>query len=168
MPAAELLVRYTSQELKDLLEAAQSGSIKLTSEPRCGISVYRVRYNTRSAAGEPADANVVVAVLSGADALCTGARPVLLYAHGTSVQKWFDMANLRGNTEARMVAAMCAGQGFILVAPNYAGYAGSSLPYHAYLDADQQGTDMVDGLRAARTSFSAMAAADSGTLFISG
>ena len=72
------------------------------------------------------------------------------------------MAELRGNAEARMVAAMFAGQGFVLVAPNYAGYAGSALPYHAYRDAAQQSTDMVDALRAARAPFGMIGARDSG------
>lgn len=148
--------------MKDLFEAAQSGSTVLTSEPRCDISLYRVSYNTQGAAGEPTDANTVVAVPSGADARCSGDRPVLLYAPGSSVQQSFDMAELRGNAAARMVAAMFAGQGFVLVAPNYAGYAGSALPYHVYLDAAQQSSDMVDALRAARAPFGMIGALDSG------
>jgi acetyl esterase/lipase len=50
---------------------------------------------------------------------------VLLYAHGTSVQTSTDMANLAAN-EPRLIAAMFAAQGYIVVAPNYVGYAGST------------------------------------------
>lgn len=165
---AQFLARYSREQLNTMLESGQSGITKITSEPRCGISLYRVRYSTVGGAGETADANAVVAVPSGADAQCSGARPVLLYAHGTYVQKSFDMADIAGNTEARLVAAMFAAQGFILVAPNYAGYAGSSHRYHSYLDAAQQSADMLDGLRSARASFDAMGVQDSGKLFVTG
>jgi hypothetical protein len=53
---------------------------------------------------------------SGSDPACSGPRPVLLYAHGTSPLKSYDMSKLDG-TEARMVAAIFAAQGFIVVAP---------------------------------------------------
>ncbi|MFX5464662.1 lipase family protein, partial [Acinetobacter baumannii] len=59
-------------------------------------------------------------------------------------------------------------QGFIVVASNYAGYDTSALPYHPYLNADQQASDMVDSLRAARKAFPAIGAQDSGKLVISG
>jgi predicted esterase len=63
---------------------------------------------------------------------------------------------------------MFAAQGFIVVAPNYAGYSGSTLGYHAYLDRDQQAADMVDALRAARAAFPSINARDSGKLFVTG
>jgi dipeptidyl aminopeptidase/acylaminoacyl peptidase len=62
-----------------------------------------------------------------AAASCGNSRPVLLYAHGTSLQKSYDMADIANNTEARLAAAVFAAQGFIVVAPNYAGYGGSSM-----------------------------------------
>lgn len=55
-----------------------------------------------------------------------------------------------------------------MVAPNYAGYARTTLAYHPYLNAVQQGADMIDALRAARASFGAIAALDSGKLFVAG
>jgi len=164
----EFVGKYSPEELSNLLEREQMGSIAITGEPRCTISIYRVRYYTQGAAGETTDASTAIVVPSGDEAQCAGARPVLLYAHGTSVQKSFDMTDLRGNPEARMTAAMFAAQGYILVAPNYAGYAGSSLDYHAYLDAAQQSTDMIDGLRAARASFASIGARDSDHLFVTG
>jgi pimeloyl-ACP methyl ester carboxylesterase len=93
---------------------------------------------------------------------------VLLYAHGTSLQKSYDMADIANNTEARLAAAVFAAQGFIVVAPNYAGYGGSSLGYHPYLDRVQEGADMLDALRAARSSFTAIGARDSGKLLVTG
>jgi len=63
------------------------------------------------------------------------------------------MTNLQGdpNGEALIMAAVFASQGYIVVAPNYAGYDSSTLPYHPYLVADQQSKDMIDALTAARS-----------------
>ncbi|WP_288727312.1 alpha/beta hydrolase, partial [uncultured Psychrobacter sp.] len=49
------------------------------------------------------------------------------------------------------IAANFAAQGYIVVAPNYAGYDESKLDYHPYLVAQQQSTDMVDALDSARS-----------------
>ncbi|MES2261122.1 MAG: lipase family protein [Pseudomonadota bacterium] len=150
-----------------LLESAQPGTSTLTSTPVCSITNYTVRYNTLGGAGESTEASAAIMLPSGSDPACSGPRPVLLYAHGTSPLKNYDMADLRG-TEARLIAAIFAAQGYIVVAPNYAGYAGSTLPYHAYLDAEQEANDMIDGLRAARLSFARIGAADSGKLYVTG
>jgi acetyl esterase/lipase len=154
--------------LADMLEAARSGTTAISGPPQCAVSVYRVRYNTVGGAGEATDASAAVMVPSGGGASCTSSRPVLLYAHGTSLQKSYDMADIANNTEARLAAAMFAAQGFIVVAPNYAGYSGSTLGYHAYLDREQQAADMIDALRAARGAFAAIGARDSGKLMVTG
>lgn len=151
-----------------MLEAAQPGMTAITGTPQCVISTYTVKYNTIGGAGEATDASAAIIVPSGAGPSCAGSRPVLLYAHGTNTDKANDMAKLADNTEARLVAAMYAAQGFIVVAPNYAGYAGSSLGYFAYLDANQQSADMIDALRAARSAFAAIGAVNSDKLFVTG
>ena len=64
-----------------------------------------------------------------------------------------------------------ASKGYIVVAPNYAGYDSSTLDYHPYLIADQQSKDMIDALTAARTALplaSATLTQDNGQLFITG
>ena len=69
------------------------------------------------------------------------------------------------------MAALFASQGYIVVAPNYAGYGSSALPYHPYLVADQQSKDMIDAFTAARSALptaAAPATMDSGRLFITG
>jgi len=63
---------------------------------------------------------------------------------------------------------MFAAQGYIVVAPNYAGYDKSTLPYHPYLNGDQQGKDMVDALAAARKTLPGIGAEDAGSLLITG
>jgi acetyl esterase/lipase len=162
------LATLTPIVMAGFLEAAQHGTLLVTGQPQCAVSVYRVHYNTVGGAGEATDAGAAVFVPSGSGASCGGGRPVVLYAHGTSLQKTYDMADIANNTEARLVAAMFAAQGFIVVAPNYTGYGGSSLGYHPYLDRAAQSADMIDALRAARTSFGAMGTRDSGKLMVTG
>lgn len=150
-----------------LLDTAQSGTSVITGKPSCAVTTYTLRYHTVGGNGEPTEASAAVMLPSGGPSVCTGTRPVMLYAHGTSLQKSADMANL-SSTESRLIAAMFAGQGYIVVAPNYAGYAGSTLPYHSYLDAAQQSNDMIDALRAARLAFSTIGASPSSKLVVSG
>ncbi|HJU70289.1 MAG TPA: lipase family protein [Paucimonas sp.] len=151
-----------------MLEAGKPGTTQVTGTPKCAISTYYMKYGTVGGAGETTDATGAIMVPSGSDPACSGPRPVVLYAHGTTVDKTFNMANLRDNQEASLVAAMYAAQGFIVVAPNYAGYDVSSLPYHPYLNADQQANDMIDALRAARKAFTKIDAQDAGKLVIAG
>lgn len=151
-----------------MLEAKQAGLTQITGTPKCTVSMYYMKYETVGGAGETTDATAAIMVPSGSASGCSGARPVVLYGHGTTVEKSFNMANLRDNTESALVAAIFAAQGFIVVAPNYAGYDVSSLPYHPYLNADQQASDMIDALRAARKAFPTIAATDSGKLVLTG
>jgi acetyl esterase/lipase len=115
-------------------------------------------------------------VPTGIAAPCTGQRPIVLYAHGTSTVKSFNLAAVGDPTndaysESALIGAMFAAQGYIVVAPNYAGYDTSTLPYHPYLNADQQSKDMIDALTAARSALGhifASGTTDSGNLFITG
>ena len=108
-----------------------------------------------------------VAGATGTDAACAGPRPVLLYSHGTSVEKSYNIAS-PSTSEAGLVAAFYAAQGWIVVTSNYVGYDASRSTYHPYLVAEQQSNDMIDALRAARKAFTGIGANDSGKLFLSG
>ena len=151
--------------LRTLLKR-RDGLLNITGEPRCAIAIHSLRYQTVGGQGEPTDAGAVIMAPSGKDPACTGPRPVLLYAHGTVLDKSFSMARLNG--EARLVAAMFVAQGYIVVVPDYAGYGVSSLPYHPYLNAEQQAADMVDALRAARAAYGALGLQPSQRLFLTG
>ena len=162
------VTQLAPQAFSAMLEAAQPGITQVTGTPKCAITTYYMKYGTVGGANEATTATGAIMVPSGSDPACSGPRPVVLYAHGTTVDKSFNMANLRDNSEASLVAAIYAAQGFIVVAPNYAGYDVSSLSYHPYLNAQQQANDMVDSLRAARKAFSTIGAQDSGKLFVTG
>jgi poly(3-hydroxybutyrate) depolymerase len=149
--------------------AAASGLQRLSGAAQCDVEIRYVLYMTRDPAGAPATASAGVLVPSGSAAACGGERPVVLYAHGTTTDKRKNMADVVNDSEAALLMAMFAAQGFIVVAPNYLGYERSSLPYHPYLDAEGQAVDMIDGLRAAKASLAASGAVrPSGKLFVTG
>ena len=152
-----------------IIDSALPGFSQIAGAPKCSITSYHIKYRTVGGKGEATDASAAIMVPSGTDAVCSGARPVLLYAHGTAFDKTRNMANLLAEDgESTLIAATFAAQGFIVVAPNYAGYDTSSLSYHPYLNAEQQANDMIDSLRAARKAFAGIKAQVSDKLFLSG
>jgi hypothetical protein len=157
------------------LAATGSGAqlLQITGPPRCGVDFYYVEFWTVGGAGETTESSGALMVPTGAAPACSGPRPLVLYAHGTNTDKALNIADVTNasNTEGVLIAAMFAAQGYIVVAPNYAGYDISTLGYHPYLNAAQQSGEMMDILTAARTAlpktFSA-ATSDSGKLFVTG
>ena len=171
-------LRVTTLSAADFL-ASLNGSangrnlLAIAGAPKCGVDFNYLQYGTVGAVSEKTAATGALMVPVGSDAACTGARPIVLYAHGTTTGKNYNIANVLestnpANSEALLVAAMYAAQGFIVVAPNYAGYDTSTLGYHPYLVADQQSKDMIDALTAARKAIPRLGTADSGKLFITG
>jgi hypothetical protein len=163
----------SAAEFKDRLMANASGQslVTLAGAPKCGVNVHYIEYGTVGGAGEKTNASGALMVPTGDG--CTGPRPVLLYAHGTDANRAYNLADITepsrpGASEGTLLAAMYAAQGFIVVAPNYAGYDVSKLSYHPYLNADQQSKEMIDSLAAARKALSKVGGQESGKLFISG
>jgi acetyl esterase/lipase len=157
------------------LAASPSGAqlLEVAGTPTCGVDFYYIQYHTVGGADEATTASGALMVPTGSAAQCSGARPIVLYAHGTNPDRSLNIADITNtsNTEGALIAAMFAAQGYIVVAPNYAGYDTSTLPYHPYLNADQQSKDMMDALTAARTALphtQTTATTDGGKLFITG
>lgn len=166
MDAAEFTARLQGS-------AAGQGLLQVTGAPRCGVLFHYIEYGTVGGAAEPTRASGALMLPTGSDPACTGARPIVLYAHGTSPEKAYNIADITdlsrpGASEGLLIAAMYAAQGFAVVAPNYAGYDTSPLSYHPYLNAEQQSSEMVDALTAARMAMKDLGAGDSGRLFITG
>jgi hypothetical protein len=146
----ELLSTLTASSLLlELNVAANQQLLSLSGAPVCDILMYHIEYATVGGANEPTSASGALMVPTGFGANCTGARPIVLYAHGTTTDRAFNMTDMQ-NAETLFLAALFASQGYIVVAPNYAGYDTSTLDYHPYLIADQQSKDMIDALTAAR------------------
>jgi dienelactone hydrolase len=168
---AQLLSTVTAPSLLvELNLAANQPLLSLSGAPVCDVLIYKIEYETVGGANEPTTASAALMVPSGLGSVCTGKRPVVLYAHGTTTDRTFTMTDLN-NAEALTLAAIFASQGYIVVAPNYAGYDTSTLTYHPYLVAAQQSKDMIDALTAARTALplaSLTLTRDNGQLFITG
>lgn len=172
------LSSFTSAQLLDLVELSSAGAqiLDLIVSPNCGVDVHQLRYNTLDPAGAATTASGALMIPTGADARCQGARPIVVYAHGTSAEKSYNIANLAnaenaGSAEGLLIAAAFAAQGYIVVAPNYVGYDTSAFAYHPYLHAEQQSKDTADALSAARSALptsTAPTVTDSGRLFITG
>ncbi len=169
-PAA--IYSLTAASFTASLNAKPSGQglLQLTGAPVCGVDIQYIKYGTVGGAGEKTDASGALMLPTGSDPKCTGARPIVLYAHGTNITKRYNLAEFADETnpatESVLLAAMYAAQGYIVVAPNYAGYDSSSLSYHPYVNADQQSKDMIDALTAAKSALPAGKA--SAKLFVTG
>jgi hypothetical protein len=159
------------------LDASASGQQLLAlatgggSAVRCGIDVYYIQYATVGGAGEQTTASGALMIPTGAAVDgCSGPRPIVLYAHGTETDHAFNMANLLTPVDDTIptTAAVYASNGFIVVAPNYAGFDSSALTYHPYLNADQQSKDMLDAFAAARTALAGGKLLTAGTTFSGG
>jgi hypothetical protein len=157
------------------LSATFSGAalLSLTGTPKCGIDFYYVKFWTVGGADETTQSSGALMVPTGSDAACSGPRPIVLYAHGTATDKTINIADITNtnNTEGVLIAAAFAAQGYIVVAPNYAGYDISTLGYHPYLNAKQNADEMIDILAAARTALPKTLAggiSDNGKLFLTG
>lgn len=180
--APKNISKFTASQMdQELAEATKFGK-EVTPDAKCGVTVEKISYQTKGSGGEATNATAALMLPSGSDPSCQGDRPVLLHAHGTAVEKSYDFTQV-GNTEntagvrATLMAANFAAQGYIVVAPNYAGYDESTLDYHPYLNAKQQSEEMVTALDTARAAIEQQQKAnnpnyvnvkDSGKLFLTG
>ena len=166
------------------------GILQLAGTPTCDVAIHKLEYSTVDGAGNQAQASAAVMIPTASSnptvqaASCVGSRPVVLYAHGTTVEKDFNIANLAdvsgattgevnaGSSQATLLAALFAAQGYVVIAPNFVGYDSSTTSYHPFLNHDQQAKDMVDSLAAGRKALASLASTyrstDSGKLFVTG
>ena len=147
--------------------------VQLVAVPKCGVDVHYLQYNTVGGVSEATTASGAMMIPTGTDPACQGARPIVLFAHGTTTDRTYNIANFAttNDIEGLLMAAVFVAQGYIVVAPNYAGYDSSTLNYHPYLNADQSSKEMIDVLSAARSALPTAFAptiTDSGKLFITG
>lgn len=159
----------SAAELQQQLSATPAGQQLLAQVgvPACGVQVHSIEYATVGARGESTNATAALMLPQGPGAACSGARPILLYGHGTDPQRGYNQAEITDPTRpgafsGQQLAATFAAHGYIVVAPNYAGYDRSRLDYHPYLVADQQSKDMIDALTAAYQALPGLGARGSG------
>jgi alpha/beta superfamily hydrolase len=173
--APTLVATYTPDELLAIAASDEVAQLLLEEvlTPACSIDVYRFEYQTIDPQEVITPASAALMVPNGPASPCQGARPIVLYAHGTHTDKAFNIADLESsdNSEALLMAGVFAAEGYIVVAPNYVGYDTSTLGYHPYLNGDQQSSDMIDALAAARSALPTADApntSDGGQLLVTG
>lgn len=160
------------------LNATTSGQqlLQLAGTPACGVDFYYIKYWTVGPDNSAQMASGALMVPTGSAAPCTGPRPIVLYAHGTTTTSTYNIANISdssnaANSEGAMVAAVFAAQGYIVVAPNYLGYDISTLGYHPYVNGAANAADMMDALTAGRTALLSTftpGTSDAGKLYVTG
>ncbi len=170
-----MLASYSPADVLGILRGNALGAelLALAYTPKCSIDVYQLSYETVGAQNEAAKASGALIIPTGSDPACQGPLPIVVYAHGTNADKTFNIAALKNpnDTEGVLLAAVFAARGYIVVAPNYAGYDTSDLAYHPYLNADQQSKEMIDVVTAARSALpvaSAPGVTNNGKLFVTG
>jgi len=173
--ATERVTRLTADQFKAVLQSSPQGQalLQVAGTPACGVELRSMTYRTVGAAGEETTATAALMLPAGSATPCAGGRPLVLYAHGTTAARGYDIARWTDAAqpaagEGLLVAATFAAQGLAVIAPNYAGYAASPLPYHPYLNSDQQGKDMADALKAARKALPLEGVSDAGSLLVTG
>lgn len=174
--AAPLLTADLSQtQLGDSLERFEEGRwIRDNGGPlRCGVQVYRYEYLTKGGAGEQATASAALMVPTGTDPKCRAPHDMVVTLHGTMWDRTYDLSALTdpANPAANRSlswAAIFAAHGYVVIAPNYVGFAGSSADYHPYLDYRQQTGDVIDAIAAGRQLLGANRVRQSGKLFLTG
>ena len=176
--SSHAVATLSTSQLQNLLVtryAGQSAAQQLIGAPQCGVQVDKFVYATVGGEGEATDASAALMLPSGTAAQCQGPRPIVVYSHGTAIDHAEDMSAINDPTNpayatSTRVALIFAAHGYIVVAPNYAGYDLSTLPYHPYLDGAQQSQDMLDSLTAARQLLRQPGSlvTDNGKLFVTG
>jgi pimeloyl-ACP methyl ester carboxylesterase len=176
LASESLTASLSTSQLTANLNAIANGPLVLEwgGPLSCAINIYHIEYWTVA----PTSPGTVQTLVSGAlmvptgpGAQCSGARPIVLFAHGLSTDPTYTMTDVSNLTEGVNAAAIFAAQGYIVVAPNFPGYDISTLGYYPYLNADQNAKDMMDALTAATAALSgalSSATTYSGKLFVAG
>ncbi len=162
-----------SRNLTPTIGQAASRLLALFGSAQCGVDFHYMEYNTVGAVAEQTNATAALMLPTGSAPACSGGRPLLLYAHGTATGRQLNLADFGDVAISGIegsLAAIYAAHGYIVVAPNYAGYDKSRLGYHPFHNADQQSKDMLDALAAARKALPEVSSSvhESGKLFLTG
>ncbi|WP_230661674.1 alpha/beta hydrolase family protein [Psychrobacter sp. I-STPA10] len=151
---------FTATQLAEAI--ANAGlSQAVPKAPVCGVTVEYINHTTTGLKGEATNATGALMIPTGEDPKCQGARPISLYAHGTTTEKNYNLAALNDNKNpayktALLLAATTAAQGDIVIASNYPGYDASKLDYAPYVT-KQQGKQTVDSLTAGKLALKKLA-----------
>jgi acetyl esterase/lipase len=131
-------------------------------KPLYAVTSYRLEYLTIGAEGQTVRASGLVSLPVKAPG---ASSPVLSYQHGTIFR---DAEAPSNHAVASEVAVVMASLGYIVVAPDYVGYATSKGVPHPYLLSAPTAASVVDFLAAAKTWRTQEKVADNQQLFLTG
>jgi hypothetical protein len=80
--AAQMLLQLTSASNQQIQQV-----LNLVGSPVCDIAVYHIEYATVGGANEATTASGALMVPTGSHSGCSGPRPVVVYAHGSSTDR---------------------------------------------------------------------------------
>jgi pimeloyl-ACP methyl ester carboxylesterase len=112
--------------------------------PGSGAEMFSIRYRTTGVDGQPTVASGAVWIPAEAAAVL----PVAVYLHGTTFPRTNVPSN-PANQEGRLVGALFATTGYLLVMPDFLGM-GASPGFHPWHHAASTASASLDALRAAR------------------
>jgi hypothetical protein len=162
---SEVVTQFTKTMVNGFVsQKEQQNLLTHNTNAECAVQVLRLVYSTIDANNQPATASAAALV---PDSQCKGPYPVLLHHHGTSTVASFDAASKDGDL-AHDMSVYYASHGYLVVMPNYLGYANSTVTYHPYLQSVVSANTSIDALRAARTAFGKAGLPTSKKLFLSG
>ena len=170
-----LVASYSESDLLGLLGLDNLGQelLTLAYSPACTVNVYRLEYETVGAKSESRRGTGALMVPSGADR-AAGPRPIVEYAHGTSPNKDYDIAQTdRARSQQRRTdpRGRLRRRRLHRRRTELCGLRHLELSYHPYLVGAQQAKDMIDALTAARSALPVTAApgvTDNHKLYVTG
>jgi pimeloyl-ACP methyl ester carboxylesterase len=120
----------------------------LTGPARCDVSIRQLVYRTVGPRGEDGiQVSAALLVPGGPD--CSGPFPLVAYSKGTDLIRARTLASAT-DPETGLLVGMLAARGYVVVAPDYIGFARSDYPYHPYLEAESEAAANLDAIRAVR------------------
>jgi len=158
---------YTVERLNAIMstELKNFGNYSITYPPATNaVGLYRVIYPTciPEKSNKPVEASGLVAV----PRIAATSLPVVSYQHGTVFSRTEVPSYPEQTTETRLMVARFAGQGYVVVAPDYIGKGFSTEP-DSYMAKDSIVQACVDMLGASRAVCSDLKI-EQGALFLSG
>ena len=160
--APVVLATFTAAQID--VATATSGAQAITGKAKCDVKIISLNYATPGPKGEDSNSSGVLLLPAGT---CAAPAALVAYAKGTDVQKPHTLAD-PADGQTQLLLAMFAAQGHAVVAPDYLGFAKSTLSYHPYLHADSEASTMIDAVRAARNASATLGGKLSGKVMFTG
>jgi pimeloyl-ACP methyl ester carboxylesterase len=138
----------------------------LGGAPKCGVTLYAIKYATVGVTGEPATASAGFFVPAKP---CKGPFTLVGYGQGTNVVKAVKITDpTEVNIQPQVLSAIFAAHGYALAATDYLGLGYSDYSYQPYLVVTAEASAVIDSMRAVRNAAVKLGVPLSGKVFLTG